>query len=238
MSTPEHQIDERPLTDDERQRIASRTNADFAASWGCLALPFALVTFGAQYVGGAVAGWPGRLLAVALGLAAFATAFHSFRRFEVKGRRQIRADLEAGVVQQIHVRTSRVAQFEPDHSSIDPAFAFDIGRGNLLVVAGQWIVNEPRTFGVPSGTAPLVDEDLAEAIGNRLPPPWSFPSDRFTLSRLPVSGEVLSVRVAGEALVPTKGPILEAARHRVLQSLIVEGSFEALAGALDRLPRE
>jgi hypothetical protein len=238
MSSAEHRIETRPLTDDELRRVARKTRAGFAASWGCLALPAAIVTFGLQWIGTEMMGWPGRLAGLAIGFVLFAILARGFRQFENETRARLRADIESGIVEEIHVQTSRAMRLDADHSSIDPALCFDIGGGKLLFVVGQWIVNEPRLIGVPAGAVHGdIDEDVADTIPNRLPPPWSFPSERFTLSRLIVSGEVLGIRVEGPFLTPSKGPLLEAAHHRVRSSMIVDGDLEALDKVLAGLRR-
>jgi hypothetical protein len=104
-----------------------------------------------------------------------------------------------------------------------PILALDIGHGRVLLLQGQWLVNDASLYG-----APPLHGDPYDDYFNGLPPPHSFPSDSFSLTRLPHSGRVLKIRVEGNYRRP----------ERTVEGLRPEyefGDSELFDGDLDRI---
>ena len=82
----------------------------------------------------------------------------------------------------------------------------------------------------------VAHNDEGEKFLNGLPPPWSFPSVRFTLRRIVATGDVLSLQIAGPYLEPLDTPhrINASDFDKIPQSAILEGSLDALARAMRR----
>jgi hypothetical protein len=242
---PQCSISMTPMAEEERETGKRRAGMDFA-SWGCLTV----VMGGGLGTGLWMAcGWirskfgpsgqsTGRWIAVLITVVVFAAMAISFRRSEKKDQTRSKTDVESGQVQELRVRTGRVFELMGEHSSIDPALCFDLGGGRLLLLVGQWLINDYQLFGVPAGVDPESDDEITETIPNRLPAPWSFPSQSFVLRRLPESGQVLSIRVEGEFVKPEASDIVLASkgRHVLLDSMVIEGTLDDLPGVLARLP--
>lgn len=130
-------------------------------------------------------------------------------------------------VQEFCVRIARAVEIKPDHSSVDPALALDIGRGQLLLLAGQWLWDE-RTYGAPAAAG---TDDVLDACLDRQPPPHAFLGDAFTLRRSAATGEVWSIRVKGVPLVlgpAIQGVKLTQRRPQYFDSWIIEARLEDL----------
>ena len=135
------------------------------------------------------------------------------------------ADERAGLIQEIQVSVSRVAQIEPA-GDCEPNLVFDIGDGKLLLLQGQWLY-DPKTYG-----ASKPDGDPIEEFVNGLDPPYSFPSTDFDVVRFPHCGNVPSIKVRGEYLPPEETSDEIPREHVLLDSEILTGSFEAITDAL------
>lgn len=73
-----------------------------------------------------------------------------------------------------------------------------------------------------------------EQFLNGLPTPYSFPSSAFTVTRLPHSGRVLSVRVQGAYLPPEKEVETLRQEYEFGDSELFDGSLDDIAGVLAR----
>jgi len=237
---PGHTTRSVPLTDSDRAHLQRLIGEGYATNWGCLLVFAALPAAGLFFVGRWAAGfvsavsteagsWIGLL--VAAGLLARVT-FQAGKGFQTD-RRRARQDLDAGVAEEIEVRTSGIVLLGEEGTKTEPRLAFDIGDGKLLVLAGFWM-QRPLLYGAPNDViaAARRDRRALQGIFNRLPPPWSFPCSEFTLRRLPASSVVLSIRIAGEPLDPTWVAAPGLAKQRLPQSLIVEGALGRVADAV------
>jgi hypothetical protein len=225
-------ITSRPPAADEQRLIAGRAKPDYA-SYGCIAILFAILP---AYLLGNLGGWLGgfispeaakygQWLGWALAAILFVAAIVTFIPYERRRRRRAAQDCEDQVIQDIHVVEPRVLEIGLI-SDNEPILAFQIADNKILFLQGQWL-RDCGTYGVD---APGI-EPYEEFI-NGLPPPHSFPSSEFTLSRLPNSGEVLGIRVAGRYLAP--GAAVEALKpeYDFADSELLDGSLDDIADVL------
>jgi hypothetical protein len=170
----------------------------------------------------------GRALGWTAGAASFVAAELAFRRSLRAAREASEKDLAGGEVEVVRVETDRAIALEGDHSSVHPALAVDVGGGKVLFLCGQWAWDEERF-----GAEPAPDDE-GEAWWNRCRPPHAFPSRRFTLTRLPSTGEVLRIDVEGEYLEPEQRPdvVVELASRNPKPSQLLTGSLDDLEAAL------
>jgi hypothetical protein len=226
---PMHTITSRRPTAEERAVIEHQVKPD-AASYGCLTVmfgigPVVLLALAGGWVAGFVAPAhvaTGRWIGAAAGIAVFLAVLVTFIPFERRQRRRAAGDVNDMAVQDIEVRDPRVLEIGLINDTA-PILAFDIGDGKLLFLQGQWLVDDVSLY-----DAPPLKGDAYEDYFNGLPPPHSFPSRAFTLTRLPHSGRVLKIRVAGEYCRP----------EREVEALRPEyefGDSELLDGALDEI---
>ena len=198
--------------------------ADVVASWGCLLV----VCVPAAFVIAKVVAWLTSLppLYISLGVGAVLVGFLGvplMRHIAEDRRRRLR---DAGI-EILEVESDAAVELPADHSAVDPAVLFDIGGGQLLLLMGQWLC-DPATFGVEGGP-----DDDDPPMWNGLPPPNSFPSRQFMLTRWPESGLVLSIRVDGEYLPVRKEPCsVELTTLPPLYSQIIPGTLQDIDGAL------
>lgn len=224
----------RPATSAELAYL--RAQAKDGASLGCLAvvalvaLPSAATCFfvGERF-GGAIGGALG-FLASAIGAGAIA---RSLVKFSAPIRARIAQDLENGTVEVLKLSSVSPIDIPATHSSVDPAFAFELEGNRTLLLLGQWL-SEPSTFG--GDWKNVVDDDAGDAFANALPPPYSFPTDAFTLHRFAVSGEVVRIDLDGQYAKPREVPVhVDLREANDFPSRIVDGPPEDLSAALQRL---
>jgi hypothetical protein len=161
------------------------------------------------------------LTALVAGFAAWLGMFLELRRH--RGRERV--DVMKQLVEVIHAEDVRLAQQE-EHGDEGPLYYFGIGEDKVLFLRGQWLWDWP-IYGI---TPPEIDDDDEEGLG----PP--FPASSFTLSRLPLSGEVLRIDIKGAPLAPetTLGqkarlPAWVNVCHGTLgDSCLLDGSFDEI----------
>jgi hypothetical protein len=146
-----------------------------------------------------------------------------------EGERDFLGSLVRGRVQELRARGARAREIAADHASVEPALALDIGGHQLLLLAGQWLLDE-RTYGLALA---LGTGESSEDSFNRLPPPHVFPSEAFTLRRVVETGQVLNIAVEGAAI--ELGPALGGVE---LTKEAPNGADSwLLSGTLEDLPR-
>jgi len=227
-----HTITSRTPASDEQRLIAGRAKVDFA-SYGCITILFAILP---AYLLGNVGGWLGGFISpeaatygqwVGWGLAAifFVAVIAAFIPYERRQRQRAAQDQQAQIIQDIHVVEPRVLEIGLVNDN-EPILAFQIGENKILYLQGQWL-RDYGTYGVEDSEREPYEEFL-----NGLAAPHSFPSTEFTLSRLPNSGEVLGIRVAGRYLAP--GAAVEALKpeYEFADSELLDGSLDDIAGVL------
>jgi hypothetical protein len=229
-----HTITTRSLRPEEQQLIRLRAKPDFA-SYGCLIvflgiLPAFLLGALGRWLGGLISAdaagygqWLGCLAAAII----LAVALVSFVPYERRRRQRAVRDQEVQLVEEIRVVEPRVVEVGLI-SDNEPILAFDIGDGKILYLQGQWLRDE-RTYG-----APAVEGDPDEEFINGLPAPYSFPSSEFTVSRLPHSGEVLGIRIAGKYVAPQAVVEVLKPEYEFGDSELFDGALEDIAGVLAR----
>lgn len=124
----------------------------------------------------------GRIMGTLTGVLLLVTVLLAFRRFDRRNQHRRSRDRKAGKVQEITVTGATVVEIGLINDR-EPVLAFGIGDGKVLFLQGQWL-RGPSTYGAPPAVG-----DPAEEFLNGLGAPFAFPSDRFTLTRLPESGE-------------------------------------------------
>jgi hypothetical protein len=227
-----HIITTRTPTLKEQRLTAGGTRPDLA-SYGCLAIFFAAVPgllLGklGSWLGGFIstdASIYGKWIGWSVAAVVFAFALVSFIPHERRRRLRVSQDLQAQIVQEIHVTNSRAFEVGLINDN-EPIIVFDIGGNNILFLQGQWL-RDSETYG-----AVVSEDDSYDEVFNGLPEPYSFPSTDFTVTRLPHSGDVIGIRVAGKYLVPET--VVEALKpeYEFGNSELFEGSLEELAAVL------
>jgi hypothetical protein len=216
---------------EERARAQRLAKASLA-SWIYLFLFMGLApSFLLGLIGGKLADEAGAWAGRAIGLVPFTILALSYGRHERAWRRRYAADVAGGEVEVLEVETDRAVALEVDHSSVDPAIVIELGEGKCLLLDGQWAWN-PEIFG-----AKVRPEEDDPPWWNGLPPPHAFPTRRFTLTRLPVSGEVLGIEPQGDYLAPEKTVGVDLAKREPRPSETLAGSIDAIDALLDRFPK-
>ncbi len=138
-------------------------------------------------------------------------------------------------LEEYRVQGARAVELATEHSSVDPALAIDIGHGKVLVLAGQWL-SDPEIYGARDEDRPPGDDGLQYLNG--LPPPRTFPSVAFTLTRDPRGDKVLSIQVEGPALAlaPPLEVELLPRRPGLADAWLLEGRLEDLPRLLEESP--
>ena len=173
--------------------------------------------------------WLGALAGAVLGGAILGAVLRSFVPFLRRRKHRAEEDATTGVVEEITVWGARVVELFPRKDE-DPVLVFEIGEGRVLLLLGQWL-RDAETYG-----APPVQGDPNQETCNGLDPPWAFPSDSFTVTRLPHSGRVLGIRVTGPYLPPAD-PVAELLPHEWAASEVFSGSLEEVVTRLTMKPR-
>jgi hypothetical protein len=228
-----HTISTRAPTLKEQQVIYTLMKPDYA-SFGCLVVLSggAAWTFGkiGHWIGSffsenvsTYAQWVGWIAGVALGIPILVALIPYGRRQQKLATR----DRETQLVQEIHVIDPRVIEVAMV-GNIGPNLAIDIGDEKILYLQGQWLY-DCDIYGAESP-----ENDEGDELFNGLPAPHSFPCSEFTISRLPNSGEVLHIRVAGNYLPPETPVEALKPEHRFQPSELFKGSLDDLAGVMQR----
>jgi hypothetical protein len=191
----------RPADPEELRRL--RSQASRAPLVGCLGLVFGLGAVSGFFVVnswfGVVGGAVGAVAPLAIGIWVLVM---SLRAAEPR-RLRIAEDLEHGMIEVLSVEGATPQWVVAEHSSVDPAFVFELVGGATLVVLGQWL-RDPATFGGTERDLPQSDE--GERFANGLLPPFAFPTHSFQLHRFPVCGEVVRIRIDGDYVAPEEYP--------------------------------
>ncbi|MCA9024588.1 MAG: hypothetical protein KDA86_05210 [Planctomycetaceae bacterium] len=214
-------------------RIISIRSRPDIASYGCLTLFFAIIPawllgkFG-RWLGSMISAeaatygtWCGWSAAVIL----FVIALITFIPYELRRRKRVIEDREAGLIQEIRVSDARVVEIGLI-SDNEPILAFDIGHDKILFLQGQWL-RYCTTYG-----AKALEGDPHEEFINGFPEPYSFPSDEFIVTRYPNSGEVVGIRVAGSYLPPEAEIEVLKPQYEFGDSEILDGSLDDIASIL------
>lgn len=229
-----HTITIRSPSAAEQQLVTRRTKPDFA-SYGCISIFFGIVPV---YLLGKLGGWLGGFISEdastycqwigwVLSTVLFVSAMVSFMPYERRVRRRATRDDQQKVVQEIHVVEPRVLEIGLINDN-EPILAFDIGDNKILFLQGQWL----RDFGTYGTDGPKGDP--CDEFINGLPEPNSFPTSEFTISRLPISGVVLGIRIAGKYVAPQA--VVEALKpeYEFRDSELFDGSLDDMATVLAR----
>ncbi len=228
-----HTITTRPATEDELVALGVRADTR-PITTGCLVIvAYALpVTFLVLLIASTIgSGGPPSALDVILKLVGLALATW-FALFVVRGLRKdrggvlafAREELEAGVVEEIEVRTDRVVLFQP-YGGVDFGLAVDIGQEHTLVLS-SWALIDDTIYDANEWGA---DERSPEAM--RLP--FAFPTNRFTIVRSPLTGYLLSIRTNGPFIRPIESvlPSLQADEH--IDALLLNRSLDGLLAPIE-----
>jgi hypothetical protein len=229
-----HHIRTRPLTDDERRFLETRTKSDAVGCFFLAILAVGIPGYGLSLLGSMLGGlhspqaadW-GRWAGVLVWIVMFLPLLVGYRRAEAAQRRRAVRDADEGVVEEIHVSTNRVVEIALVSNNA-PILAFDLGGQKILYLQGQWLYDEQRYGGSPS------EEDPSEKVFNGLPPPNSFPSREFTITRFPHSGEVAGIRVSGPYLPPAAVVDALKPEYSFADSELFDGDLDDIADVLAR----
>lgn len=205
------------------------------ASYGCLMLFFGIIPI---FLLGKLGAWIGSLASQqavtygrwsgwVAGIGILVLALATFIPYERRQRLRRRKDSETLLVQEIAIANPRVLEIGLINDN-EPILAFDIGEQKILFLQGQWL-REPGIY-----DAPDQDIDPEEQFLNGLPKPFSFPSNAFTVTRLPHSGRVLSIRVQGDYIAPEKTVEALQREYEFGDSELFDGTLDDIAGVLAR----
>lgn len=203
------------------------------ASFGCLTVltGAAAWTFGkvGHWIGSYVtenvatyAQWAGWIVGIALGIPILVAIIPYSRKQQKLATR----DYETQLVQEIRVTDPRVIEVAMV-GNIGPNLAIDIGYDKILFLQGQWLY-DCQIYGAQSP-----ENDEGDELFNGLPAPHSFPCSEFTISRLPSTGEVLHIHVAGDYLSPEAPVEALKSEHQFQPSELFSGSLDDLASIMD-----
>jgi len=226
-----HTITTRLPTPEEQQIIAEGMKPDYA-SYGCLVV-FAV---GAAWMFGILGHWLGSFVSEDVstyakwvgwcaGAALTIPILVEIIPYDRKQRQLTSRDHDSQVVQDIHVTNPRVVEIALINNNA-PILALDIGEDTILFLQGQWLINH-EIYGaeIPPG-------DEGDEMINGLPSPHSFPCTKFTITRLPNSGVVFRIQVAGEYLAPESVVDALKPEYRFQDSEIFKGSLDNITGVL------
>ena len=213
----------------ERARALARPDP---ASWGCITIIGLVLVGPFSWLGGRLGSdafgspWVGAIAGALIGFAGYLALALSYRRSELPQRLRAAADVKGGEVQALLVETTRAIELEVDHSSVDPAILIEVDEGQLLLLCGQWL-RDPEIYG---SNQPPAEDDTP--WWNDLAPPHAFPARRFTVTRFPHCGEVLSIEVEGEYLAPERTVGTDLAGLAPRPSEIRKGTLDRVEDAL------
>ncbi|MGB5658561.1 MAG: hypothetical protein WBO54_03690 [Thermoanaerobaculia bacterium] len=126
------------------------------------------------------------------------------------------------VVEDVVVRCSEAVELVPVLGDADdPSVCIDLGSDALLLLRGQWLMDQ-SLFG---GTGV---QEPAESF-NSLPEPHSFPKTEFVLTRDPRTGSVLGILATGKYLAPRPSAESLNPQLPLADSLIIPGSTDTLS---------
>jgi hypothetical protein len=234
------QISLRPATAEEQIEIINQTRQGIL-TYGCM-----IVFLGGLGVGvGGIGHWVGSFISeeastiglwVGLGFGALMLAciIISFIPYERRTHKAAVKDAEEQLVQEVVVSACRVIEIAMTGNC--EMLALDTGVDQILFLQGQWLL-DPKTYGAEEVAAELVDEKeelYVDEYWNALPPPYSFPSTEFTVTRLPNSGVVLGIRVTGTYFAPEK--IVDAMKpeYEFNDSELFAGELDSIKEVLER----
>ena len=200
-------------------RFRSATPADVASSDRAPDTLSSRLTFAAAVSAGVfLLIWlPSRSVAAAAGVAGGLFALSAWSNLRQRSDvRALRRQLEApDSVEVVEVRASRVLEV---FSPTGPGLCFDCGDGQLLLLAGQWLL-EPALY-----RAPEPADDGNQDRFNLLDDPHGFPSEHFALHRWRGEARPFWIEVLGRYLAPPESST----------PLPVAGDFaEVLRGGID-----
>ncbi|MCJ8329976.1 MAG: hypothetical protein HRT89_13445 [Lentisphaeria bacterium] len=141
-----------------------------------------------------------------------------------KKRRKLAAlDSDSMSVQEIRVKDPEVVEIKLVNAN-SPIVCFDIGDDTLLYLQGQWLY-APQTYGLKEHPSKGKQQDK---FLNYLPEPYCFPRTEFVLVRTINTGEVLSLSLAGQYLLPEKKVDVLKPEYDFGQSRIFKGPIDEL----------
>jgi hypothetical protein len=231
-----HHVRNRPPTDDEKRLLESRAKSDL---YGCgvLYVVFAgLSAYGLSQIFGFL-GWLfsptieyyGKWFGVLLSMVLILPLLSMFWKAARKWKHLAELDLDSDVVEEIQVVTNRVIEIGTEGNA-DPILAIDLDDRKILYLQGQWLF-DPHVYGA---AGPENEPDQSGDFLNGLPGPYSFPSNNFTVVRLPSSGDVLRIAVSGDYLKPEG--VVEGLKWAYVfpSSVILDGRLDDIAEVLER----
>lgn len=237
-----HSITRRPGTESELRQIRGGAKADLIGSIGCLSLIFIPSSYFLALGLKLAVGWIfndlriyGFYAGLGVGLVIWLLILFWFLKDSRSYREERSKDESDGVVEDVQVETSYVVLLPPE-SDHAPNLCFDIGEGKILLLQGQWILD--RGVYVGASTKATETDDWDDRV-NGLEEPFGFPSSKFSFTRLPISGDVLSVQVSGAYLEPLE---INDAKirdlHRFQDSDFLVGSIDELAECIEAESRK
>ena len=159
---------------------------------------------------------------IACGLA-WSLACGAGMRHSVAALRQRTRDLSHGTVEVLDVRDAEPFYIEPRAADDDPSLFFELADGRALVLVGEWL-SETQTFGdAPRAAEEGYEEESFDAYANHLPPPWSFPTVAFRLTRFAATGVVTRIEVLGDYVTPQTAKVSPVRVRGDRQSYLVAG---------------
>lgn len=158
----------------------TQTASHLIVAFSMFAVPFTLgVALPFEWWGGPSASFASAATAgVLFGLLGVICVFHKEPRYFSS----LLSDCRAGACDSLTVCATRAIAFETTVST--PSIALTCGSGTVILFGGWWLLRTSRKDITWSGSAQ----------------PNAFPSNQFVLRRLPRTGRVLSVAVAGRPL--------------------------------------
>lgn len=141
-------------------------------------------------------------------------------RDDLDRRSHFRRHYDKFVLEDIHVILPEVFTLSTYGAVPSPTIVVQLDARQILFLSGPWLL-DPQTYGV----APAAVAERAPTF-NGLPMPHAFPNTQFTVTRLPDSGEVLAIRVAGVYLDPGPPANVRVGQYSGPASELLSGRWE------------
>ncbi len=219
------QIQTRSGTQAERRVVEGWLKVDYV-SWVFVGMLFAIIPFllfGQLGWSLGIAFWPHwaglwQFIGWSIAALVFYVPMRKFVLRQQKTKSDLSADLEEFIVQEIVVAYCDSSKVRVQGSD-EAALLVDLGQGRGLLLHGEYLTQHV-TYGASTAS------DTMPEFFNGLQAPWSFPSDRFVLTRLPKSGRVLGITVHGDYVEPVESELVLPAMEK--ESAIVEREMTRL----------
>lgn len=232
MEVSAAEITTRPATENELAHLRSRRSSlmGYVGCWLVVAVALAsqlsllvwiLIDLADAWIG------------VLTGIVIATLGVAAWMRHNAPVDRRIRADLERAQVQVLRGAAESVWSVRREGDAIADTLVIALEDARCLILRGGFLGSEVGVPGEaePGGRGAAVDDRTF----NGLAAPYSFPSERFELTRFPTSGVVVRIDAIGAYQAPAALHGIDVRRLATFESLVVEASVEQLQSGIDTM---